>query len=232
MEEAIKEFELQGVDLGDIDKTYAGPDGRGEHPATIATKEYVVAVERDPMVLADVAAAGEALRRAAGGDAAVPGWAMAVANAGGVHAGMLAVTKCVASCATGGGDSSSLAGASLIDACKTLAAVLGCDEGRDTFALLKFPMAFIADVVPTCVSLGPQGVEAAAGVIAAASTKNEACKGAFVKASAEKPLVAVFREHTDGAALRAACAAVRALTTGTLPRSRRCLLRLCKHQTV
>jgi hypothetical protein len=29
VEEAIKEFEMQGVDLSQIDKTYAGPEGRG-----------------------------------------------------------------------------------------------------------------------------------------------------------------------------------------------------------
>ena len=38
VEEAVKEFELQGVDLSQIDRTYAGPDGRGEHPAAAAAR--------------------------------------------------------------------------------------------------------------------------------------------------------------------------------------------------
>ena len=45
VEEAVKEFELQGVDLSQIHKSYAGPEGRGEHPAANATRDFVAAVE-------------------------------------------------------------------------------------------------------------------------------------------------------------------------------------------
>ena len=44
------------------------------------------------------------------------------------------------------------------------------------------------------------------------------CKGAFVKASAEVPIVAVIRDRVDAAALSHACDAARALTTGDDPR--------------
>ena len=49
--DAVKEFELQNVDLSEIDKSYAGPEGRGEHPVVASTKKFVEAVEaasRDP----------------------------------------------------------------------------------------------------------------------------------------------------------------------------------------
>ena len=46
VEEAVKEFELQGVDISQIDKSYAGPDGRGEHPAASAAKAATFAQAR------------------------------------------------------------------------------------------------------------------------------------------------------------------------------------------
>ena len=64
--DAIKEFGLHNVDLSDIDQTYAGPDGRGEHPASVATKLYVAAVEGG----GDVAGTGAALREELGGGGA------------------------------------------------------------------------------------------------------------------------------------------------------------------
>ena len=140
---------------------------------------------------------------------------MASTNAGAVQAAVLAVNNLAKD--AGGGAAGDGAGADLIDALDTLAAVLGCDEARDTFVGLKLPMPFTSDVWPTCAGLGAAGTAAAAAVVAAAATTNEPCKGAFIKAGVEKPLVAVFREHTEGAPLRAACAAVKALTTGRGP---------------
>ena len=49
--DAVKEFELQNVDLSEIDKSYAGPEGRGVHPVVVPTEMLVEAVEdvaKDP----------------------------------------------------------------------------------------------------------------------------------------------------------------------------------------
>ena len=151
------------------------------------------------------------------GDTAIAGWGMACTNAGAVQAAILAVNNLAKDAATAAasGAAGDGAGADLIDALDTLAAVLGCDEARDTFVGLKLPMPFTSDVWPACAGLGAAGAAAAAAVVAAAATTNEPCKGAFIKAGVEKPLVAVFREHTEGAPLRAACAAVKARTTNS-----------------
>jgi hypothetical protein len=169
--EAIKEFELQGVDLKEIDKTYAGPDGRGEHPASVAAKAYAAVAEATPTAPDAVRAAGAALRAQVTGEGAVAGWGPAVTGAGAIQAAVLAVTTCVAESSDGGD--------ALVDALDTLAAVLGCDEARDTFAGLKLCMAFTNDVWPACAELGAVGVAAAAAVVAAAATRNEPCKGGF-----------------------------------------------------
>jgi hypothetical protein len=184
----------------------------GEHPASVATKAFAAAVEAAPVVLADVKAAGAALRAQLTGDTATAGWGMACTNAGAVQAANLAVANLVK--VNAGADGAD----ALIDALDTLTAVLGCDEARDTFAGLKLCMSFTVEVWPACAALGAAGAAAAAAVVAAAATKNESCKGAFIKAQVEKPIVTVICDYTDGAALRAACAAVRALTTGDDPR--------------
>lgn len=212
VEEAVKEFELQGVDLSQIDKSYAGPDGRGEHPAAIATRAFVAAVEADPPDVAAAVAAGVTLRAQIAGDDATPGWGAACVGAGAVQA---AARLCESVASAPAPDPSSLA--SSLD---TFALILGADEARDTFALLRLPRPLVETVWPACAALADDHapVAAACRVVAAASTRCEACKGAFVKASAEVPIVAVIRDRVDAAALRAACDAARALTTGDDPR--------------
>ena len=102
--------------------------------------------------------------------------------------------------------------ASLTSALDTLARILAADEARDTYALLKLPRALVHTVWPACAAHeddhGARGIRVR--VVAAASTRCEACKGAFVKASAEVPIVAVIRDRVDATALRAACDAARA----------------------
>ena len=84
VEEAVKEFELQGVDLSQIDKTYAGPDGRGEHPAAAAARAHDAAVEKGD--LRGIADTARALRECVSGEGATPGWGSACVGAGAVQA--------------------------------------------------------------------------------------------------------------------------------------------------
>ena len=212
VEEAVKEFELQGVDLSQIHKSYAGPEGRGEHPAANATRDFVAAVEADPPNVTAAIAAGVSLRAEITGDDAVPGWGAACVRAGAVQA---AARLCESVAAAREPDA-----ASLTSALDTLARILAADEARDTYALLKLPRALVHTVWPACAAHEDDHAPAASAcrVVAAASTRCEACKGAFVKASAEVPIVAVIRDRVDATALRAACDAARALTTGDDPR--------------
>ena len=263
VEEAVKEFELQGVDLSEIDRTYAGPEGRGEHPVvplTLALVSAVEAAERDPAAI-DAAVAAMAPHVGAK-ESAVPGWGASCVGAGAVQAAFrLCVDEAAAlttrareeeEAADGEGEDAavffspegSAAAASpaarLASALALLASVLACDEARDTFAALGYPAAFLADawpssrssVEPSRISVEPDrsSVEssdadaslvdaAACAAIAQACAKCEANKGAFAKARAEVRVASVFADASASAsALRAACDATRALTTGDDPR--------------
>ena len=254
VEEAVKEFELQGVDLSEIDRTYAGPEGRGEHPVvplTLALVSAVEAAERDPAAI-DAAVAAMAPHVGAK-DSAVPGWGAACVGAGAVQAAFrLCVDEAAAFArareeeeepADGEGENaavsspssptSSAAEARLASALALLASVLACDEARDTFAALGYPAAFLADAWPSSrssVEPSKSSVEssdadaslvdaAACAAIAQACAKCEANKGAFAKARAEVRVASVFADASaSAAALRAACDATRALTTGDDPR--------------
>lgn len=210
VEEAVKEFELQGVDLSQIDKTYAGPDGRGEHPAAAAARAHDAAVEKGD--LRGIADAARALRECVSGEGATPGWGSACVGAGAVQACWRACERVADGAAGASSDD-------VVDAMQTLALVLSCDEGRDTFVSLRRPMNFVDALWPAFASTHPSSVADCAAVVAAACTRNEACKGAFIKAGVETPLVAVFVDAaSDARALRHACAAVKALTAGDDPR--------------
>ena len=210
VEEAVKEFELQGVDLSQIDKTYAGPDGRGEHPAAAAARAHDAAVEEGD--LRGIADTARALRECVSGEGATPGWGSACVGAGAVQA-------CWRACERVADGSAGASSDDVADAMQTLALVLSCDEGRDTFVSLRHPMNFVAALWPAFASTHPKSVAECCAVVAAACTRNEACKGAFIKAGVETPLVAVFVDAaSDAHALRHACAAVKALTTGDDPR--------------
>ena len=163
VEEAVKEFELQGVDLSEIDRTYAGPEGRGEHPVvplTLALVSAVEAAERDPAAI-DAAVAAMAPHVGAK-DSAVPGWGASCVGAGAVQAAFrLCVDEAAAltrareeeeAAAADGEDavfspegSAASPAARLASALALLASVLACDEARDTFAALGYPAAFLAD---------------------------------------------------------------------------------------
>ena len=263
VEEAVKEFELQGVDLSEIDRTYAGPEGRGEHPVvplTLALVSAVEAAERDPAAI-DAAVAAMAPHVGAK-ESAVPGWGAACVGAGAVQAAFrLCVDEAAArtrrareeeEAADGEGEdaaavfspegsaAASSPAARLASALALLASVLACDEARDTFAALGYPAAFLADawpssrssVEPDRSSVEPDrsSVEssdadaslvdaAACAAIAQACARCEANKGAFAKARAEVRVASVFADASaSAAALRAACDATRALTTGDDPR--------------
>ena len=269
--DAVKEFELQNVDLSEIDKSYAGPEGRGEHPVVAPTEIFVAAVEAasgDPgsdekRKRAD--AAGLFLRTAIE-SWNLPGWGAAVTGAGAVqaaHAHVSNVAKHALSASNltpsetllhaltaSDTPSETLEPDALVadttrrlcDALELLEAVLGADEARETFAGLKFPMAFTAAAWPACARAETAGDRLArmasfAAAVAAAATKSEANKGAFVKAEVETCLVAIlneaeaaeaasFEEGEDPDELescamdatRVACSAIRALTTGDDPR--------------
>ena len=212
VEEAVKEFELQGVDLSQIDRTYAGPDGRGEHPAAAAARAHDAAVEKGD--LRGIADTARALRECVSGEGATPGWGSACVGAGAVQA-------CWRACERVADGDAGASSDDVVDAMQTLALVLSCDEGRDTFVALRHPMNFVTALWPAFASTHPKSVADCCAVVAAACTKNEACKGAFMKAGVETSLVAVFATSaaaSDPHALRHACAAVKALTTGDDPR--------------
>tara|TARA_B110000977_G_scaffold131133_2_gene167143 strand:+ start:9469 stop:11208 length:1740 start_codon:yes stop_codon:yes gene_type:complete len=237
--DAVKEFTLQGVDLSEIDKSYAGPEGRGEHPVVALTKAFVEAVESktslsDSPTRETVTSAAEALRNAMTSADAVPGWGMACVGAGAVQASSLFVTKC-ALCFEDSKTDTEL----LNTALDTLAAVLTAQEAKETYASLKFPMAFVNETWQACQKSNFKTKSLFAKVVANASLKCEACKGAFVKAEIETCLVEILSECTDRSnegtmgkhsddntdiaatkrnALREACSATRALTTGDDPR--------------
>ena len=269
--DAVKEFELQNVDLSEIDKSYAGPEGRGEHPVVAPTERFVAAVEAasgDPgsdekRKHAD--AAGHFLRMSIE-SLNSPGWGAAVTGAGAVqaaHAHVSNVAKHALSASNltpsetllhaltaSDTPSETLEPDALVadttrrlcDALMLLEAVLGADEARETFAGLKFPMAFTAAAWPACARAETavdrlDRMESFAAAVAAAATKSEANKGAFVKAEVETCLVAIlneaeaaeaasFEEGEDPDELescamdatREACSAIRALTTGDDPR--------------
>ena len=258
VEEAVKEFELQGVDLSEIDRTYAGPEGRGEHPVvplTLALVSAVEAAERDPAAI-DAAVAAMAPHVGAK-ESAVPGWGASCVGAGAVQAAFrLCVDEAAAltrareeeeAAAADGedavffspeGSAAASPAARLASALALLASVLACDEARDTFAALGYPAAFLADAWPdrrsepsrSSVEPDRSSVEssdadaslvdaAACAAIAQACAKCEANKGAFAKARAEVRVASVFADASASAsALRAACDATRALTTGDDPR--------------
>ena len=272
--DAVKEFELQNVDLSEIDKSYAGPEGRGEHPVVAPTERFVAAVEAasgDPgsdekRKHAD--AAGHFLRVSIE-SLNSPGWGAAVTGAGAVqaaHAHVSNVAKHALSASNltpsetllhaltaSDTPSETLEPDALVadttrrlcDALMLLEAVLGADEARETFAGLKFPMAFTAAAWPACARAETavdrlDRMESFAAAVAAAATKSEANKGAFVKAEVETCLVAILNEAEAAAeatsfeegegedhyvlgslareATREACSAIRALTTGDDPR--------------
>ena len=246
--DAVKEFELQNVDLSEIDKSYAGPEGRGEHPVVASTKMFVEAVEaasRDPgsdEKRTHAYAAGNMLRISIV-SWNIPGWGAAATGAGAVqaahaHVSNVAKHALTVSTLTPSEDTTQL----LCDALGLLEAVLGADEARETFAGLQFPMAFTKDAWPACARAETADDRLArmasfAAAVAAAATKSEANKGAFVKAEVETCLVAILNEaeaaaeaasleeedpdalaSRERAATREACSAIRALTTGDDPR--------------
>ena len=246
--DAVKEFELQNVDLSEIDTSYAGPEGRGEHPVVASTKMFVEAVEaasRDPgsdEKRTHAYAAGHMLRISIV-SWNIPGWGAAATGAGAVqaahaHVSNVAKHALTVSTLTPSEDTTQL----LCDALGLLEAVLGADEARETFAGLQFPMAFTKDAWPACARAETADDRLArmasfAAAVAAAATKSEANKGAFVKAEVETCLVAILNEAEAAAeaaslekedpdalasraraATREACSAIRALTTGDDPR--------------
>ena len=209
VEEAVKEFELQGVDLSQIDKTYAGPDGRGEHPAAAAAGAHDAAVEEGD--LRGIADTARALRECVSGEGATR-LGIRVRRRGS-RAGVLARVRARRGRLGG--------------------RLLGRRRGRDADAgtgpLVRRGQGHVRFPPPSHelrrgalarVRLdASESVAECCGVVAAACTRNEACKGAFIKAGVETPLVAVFVDAaSDAHALRHACAAVKALTTGDDPR--------------
>ena len=241
--DAVKEFELQNVDLSEIDKSYAGPEGRGEHVIVGPTKTFMEAVEaaaKDPTSdekQHGANAAGETLRTSIV-SLNSPGWGAAATGAGAVQAARLHVLNAT----TRSDDPEATDTDFLSNALGLLAAVLGADEAKATFAALKFPMETVRAAWPACAAAASADARmrraaAFARVVAAAAEKCEANKGAFVKAEVETCLVAILREaeavsRAEGeevpaekapfagarAATREACAAIRALTTGDDPR--------------
>ena len=268
LSDAVKEFELQGVVLSDIDKSYAGPEGRGEHPVIGLTKAFVEAVESswdtttavstpDSTAAAAVKTTADALRLSITSQDPCPGWGAACVGAGGVQGAHLFVTKYAG---LGGKNSEDDSSQDLLHtALEVLGSILTADEAKVTFASLKFPMAFTNETWLNCKTWKTKA--AFAKVVGNASLRCEASKGAFVKAGVETCLVSLLgectRESTSGvesaggvvstsgvestscvastrgvqstaitvgsddfkrSALREACIAARALTTGDDPR--------------
>ena len=214
--DAVKEFELQNVDLSEIDKSYAGPEGRGVHPVVVPTEMLVEAVEdvaKDP---GSVEKRGKAdlctkmLRNSISGIVVIPGWGAAATGAGAVQAAHLNVMNAATISDEVESQIRATRAELLTSALDLLAVVLGADEAKQTFAALKFPMEMARAAWPSCAAAGTANdrlrcMAAFAKAVAAAADKCEANKGAFVKAEAETCLVAILREAeaaspADGAA--------------------------------
>ena len=207
--DAVKEFELQNVDLSEIDKSYAGPEGRGEHVIVAPTQTFVEAVEtaaKDPASdekFSGASAASHVLRAAIAGWN-IPGWGAAATGAGVVQAARLHVLTTATRCV----DRPESTHDSLPDALGVLAAVLDADEAKATFAALKFPMEVTRAAWPACAAESVvadarlRRMAAFARTVAAAAETCEANKGAFVKAEVETCLVAILREAEAEAASR------------------------------
>ena len=203
--DAVKEFELQNVDLSEIDKSYAGPEGRGEHPVVVPTEMFVKAVEdvaKDP---GSVEKRGKAdlctkmLRNSISGIVVIPGWGAAATGAGAVQAAHLNVMNAATISDEVESQIRATRAELLTSALDLLAVVLGADEAKQTFAALKFPMEIARAAWPACAAAGTADdrlrcMAAFAKAVAAAADKCEANKGAFVKAEAETCLVAILRE--------------------------------------
>ena len=202
--DAVKEFELQNVDLSEIDKSYAGPEGRGEHPVVVPTEMFVKAVEdvaKDPGSVekrGKVEACTMGLRVSISGWN-IPGWGAAATGAGAVQAAHLNVMNAATISDEVESQIRATRAELLTSALDLLAVVLGADEAKQTFAALKFPMEMARAAWPSCAAAGTANdrlrcMAAFAKAVAAAADKCEANKGAFVKAEAETCLVAILRE--------------------------------------
>ena len=202
--DAVKEFELQNVDLSEIDKSYAGPEGRGEHPVVAPTEMFVKAVEdvaKDPGSVekrGKVEACTMGLRVSISGWN-IPGWGAAATGAGAVQAAHLNVMNAATISDEVESQIRATRAELMTSALDLLAVVLGADEAKQTFAALKFPMEIARAAWPACAAAGTADdrlrcMAAFAKAVAAAADKCEANKGAFVKAEAETCLVAILRE--------------------------------------
>ena len=202
--DAVKEFELQNVDLSEIDKSYAGPEGRGEHPVVVPTEMFVKAVEdvaKDPGSVekrGKVEACTMGLRVSISGWN-IPGWGAAATGAGAVQAAHLNVMNAATISDEVESQIRATRAELLTSALDLLAVVLGADEAKQTFAALKFPMEIARAAWPACAAAGTADdrlrcMAAFAKAVAAAADKCEANKGALVKAEAETCLVAILRE--------------------------------------
>ena len=202
--DAVKAFELQNVDLSEIDKSYAGPEGRGEHPVVAPTEMFVKAVEdvaKDPGSVekrGKVEACTMGLRVSISGWN-IPGWGAAATGAGAVQAAHLNVMNAATISDEVESQIRATRAELMTSALDLLAVVLGADEAKQTFAALKFPMEIARAAWPACAAAGTADdrlrcMAAFAKAVAAAADKCEANKGAFVKAEAETCLVAILRE--------------------------------------
>jgi len=205
--EAITEFEMQGVDLSQIIKDYAGADGRGDHPIVAVVRALADAIETGDAA-GQIVPACDALREALTGEGVAPGSLEAAAKAGAAQAALDACMACK------GEEVSAL----FVSALNCAASVLSGDDTRGAFLKAGGCMTFTKEVLPSAAAAGEETVAAAAAVVAASATKNEGIKGAFMKAEVEHCLVDVLRTCSSSASLRGACSAVRALCTGDDPR--------------
>ena len=175
--EAVKEFELQGVDLSQIHKWHAGPEGRGEHPAARHARLRRRGRGGSPNVTAAIAA-GVSLRAEITGDDAVPGWGAAGVRAGAVQAAAR-LCESVAARANPTRRRSPPRSTPRAHSPPTKRATRTPSSNCPARSSTSGPRAPRTRTTTRPRLRVPRR--------AAASTRCEACKGAFVEASAEVP---------------------------------------------
>eukprot|EP00976_Prorocentrum_cordatum_P117863 1196374-Prorocentrum_minimum.AAC.2 len=199
VQEAIKEFQMQGVDLAGIIKNYAGEGGRGDHPVLASVRAFESALE----IPADEAftTALEDLNKQLGPEGQEGAAELAGRNG--------ATETLIAAC--------KLESHRLL-ALQTLQLFLGHEQSREFFYARKgVPMLF--DILKGCTSDAVM-VGAVAQAIAEAATKHEGNKVAsMLEVENGAPLVSALEEHQHTReTVQSICDILKALTTGDDPR--------------
>jgi len=210
--DAVKEFQMSGVDLSGVSKNYAGENGRGKHPVVALVKALEAALELQSQGDSSVAAAavqGSLEALATHFREGVEGGVELAGQNGAVE---LVLSLCRPKCEL---HSSAL---------PTLRALLASRHNRAFFHQRGGVESVLAHFQSTSEEAGPCSEAQAAWVVAAAGLECEPTKARVMLLGGGEMLVAALvRAHAAGAqqsqpdAVQALCAALRTLCTADDP---------------